>query len=163
MKALSPQLLMTWPYLTIQVSTQGFTSSEKDVPKCFLYPPSPYLTFWTLITIETTFFSLSFFLICFPYWNEMFMNTWTLNISLLYSPTPQVSNRISYIVSNQYFFFWLYFTLQYCIGFAIHWDESTMDVYKLPVLNPPPTSHPISSLWIILMPQPQASCTLYRT
>ena len=55
------------------------------------------------------------------------------------------------------FLFLLYFILQYCIAFAIHWHESTMGVYKLPVLNPPPTSHPISSLWIIPMHQPQAS------
>ena len=37
-----------------------------------------------------------------------------------------------------------------------------MGVYKLPILNPPPTSHLISSLWIIPMHQPQASCILYR-
>ena len=62
----------------------------------------------------------------------------------------------------QRFFFLLYFTLQYCIGFAIHWHESTTGVYKLPILNPPPTSHPISSLWIIPMHQPQASCIEHR-
>ena len=32
------------------------------------------------------------------------------------------------------FLFLLYFTLQYCIGFAIHWHESTTGVYKLPIL-----------------------------
>ena len=62
-----------------------------------------------------------------------------------------------------FFFFLLYFTLQYCIGFAIHWHESTTGVYKLPILNPPLTSHTISSLWIIPMHQPQASSILYRT
>ena len=30
------------------------------------------------------------------------------------------------------------------------------------ILNPPPTSHPISSLWIIPMHQPQASCIEHR-
>ena len=61
---------------------------------------------------------------------------------------------------KKYIFIYLFifknfiFTLQYCIGFAIYWHESTMGVYKLPILNPPPTSHPISSLWIILMHQP---------
>ena len=36
-------------------------------------------------------------------------------------------------------------------------------VHEFPILNPPPTSHPISSLWIIPVHQPQASCILYRT
>ena len=44
-------------------------------------------------------------------------------------------------LANSFFkLFLLYFTLQYCIGFAIHWHESTTGVYKLPILNPPSTS-----------------------
>ena len=42
----------------------------------------------------------------------------------------------------------IYFTLQYCIGFAIHWFESAISVHVLPILNPPPTylpSHPSGS------------------
>ncbi|KAI4549247.1 hypothetical protein MG293_001577 [Ovis ammon polii] len=53
--------------------------------------------------------------------------------------------------------------VEYCIGFAIHRYESAMGVHEFPILNPPPTSHPISSLWIIPVHQPQASCILYRT
>ena len=72
-----------------------------------------------------------------------------------------------YFFSNAFSFifkFYFYFILQYCIGFAIHLHESTMGVHEFPNMNPPPTSYPISSLWIIPCTSPKhpISCIEHR-
>ena len=64
---------------------------------------------------------------------------------------------------NAGFLFFYFLTLQYCIGFAIYQNESATGIHVFPIQNPPPSSRPIPSLWVIPVHQPQASSIVHRT
>ena len=67
--------------------------------------------------------------------------------------------------TNIYFFLILFYfkTLHNCISFAKYQKESTTGIHVFPILNPPPSSLPIPSLWAVPVHQPQASSIVHRT
>ena len=67
------------------------------------------------------------------------------------------------IIFLNFFKILFYLNLQYCIGFAIYQNESATGIHVFPILNPPPSSLPIPSLWVFPVHQPQASSVVHRT
>ena len=60
-------------------------------------------------------------------------------------------------------FYFIFLTLQYCIGFAKYQNESATGIHVFPILNPSPSSLSGPSLWVLPVHQPQASSIMHRT
>ena len=59
--------------------------------------------------------------------------------------------------------FILFLNLKHCISFAKHQNESATGIHMLPILNPPSSSLPTPSLWVVPVHQPQASSIVHQT
>ena len=66
-------------------------------------------------------------------------------------------------VNRCFFFFFLilFLNLKHCISFAKHQNESATGIHMLRILNPPPSSLPTPSLWVVPVYQPQASSIVH--
>ena len=93
----------------------------------------------------------------------MYMNGWVPSLS-----TRNCHNIVSRLYPNtkQFLFLnfnWRLITLQYGSGFCHTLTWVSHGCTCVPHPEPPPTSHPIPSLWVIPVHQPWAPCLMHQS
>ena len=82
----------------------------------------------------------------------------------LFSSRCFMVSSVTFKVTIWFNFFKFYFIFKlYNISFAKYRNESASGIHVFPILNPPPSSLPIPSLWVVPVQQPQASSIVLRT